>query len=127
MHYRQKILKNGQPEVEVAFWCFSPAIAMRNLCKEELTSVIITSGTLSPMGTFASELKTGFPVQLENKHVIKPSQVIAVAHEHASKWLLIQKLESVFPELCFCSSGLGRSGSSWTKRTSNGFFLQMQG
>lgn len=48
---------------------------MRGLCSLGMTSVILTSGTLSPMGTFASELRTAFPVRLENKHVIQPSQV----------------------------------------------------
>ena len=37
--------------------------------------VILTSGTLSPMLSFASELGTKFPIQLEANHVIHNSQV----------------------------------------------------
>ena len=37
--------------------------------------VILTSGTLSPMLSFASELGTNFPIQLEANHVINNSQV----------------------------------------------------
>jgi Fanconi anemia group J protein len=38
-------------------------------------SVILTSGTLSPMSTFSSELGCKFPVQLEANHVVGSSQV----------------------------------------------------
>ena len=38
-------------------------------------SIILTSGTLSPMASFASELGASFPVQLEANHVIHESQV----------------------------------------------------
>ncbi|XP_077868953.1 uncharacterized protein LOC102809144, partial [Saccoglossus kowalevskii] len=38
-------------------------------------SIILTSGTLSPMSSFSSELGALFPIQLEANHVIHPSQV----------------------------------------------------
>ena len=38
-------------------------------------SIVLTSGTLSPLGSFASELGVNFPVQLETNHVINISQV----------------------------------------------------
>lgn len=38
-------------------------------------SVVLTSGTLSPMGSFSSELGVNFSIQLEASHVIKKSQV----------------------------------------------------
>ncbi|GMH37031.1 hypothetical protein BSKO_04904 [Bryopsis sp. KO-2023] len=65
---------SGPPIKQIAFWCFSPAIAMRQLCLAGMTSLILTSGTLSPMDTFAHELKLKFPIRLENNHVIKPTQ-----------------------------------------------------
>lgn len=40
-------------------------------------SIILTSGTLSPMESFAHELQLPFPVQLQNPHIIAPSQVWA--------------------------------------------------
>ena len=42
---------------------------------EAARSVILTSGTLSPMSTFQSELGTAFPIQLEASHVVGHSQV----------------------------------------------------
>lgn len=38
-------------------------------------SILLTSGTLSPLDSFAAELGLPFPVRLENPHVIDPSQV----------------------------------------------------
>ncbi|XP_077996428.1 Fanconi anemia group J protein homolog [Glandiceps talaboti] len=38
-------------------------------------SIILTSGTLSPMASFSSELGAQFPIQLEANHVIHNSQV----------------------------------------------------
>ncbi|ESO94630.1 hypothetical protein LOTGIDRAFT_144987, partial [Lottia gigantea] len=55
------------------FWCMSPAVAFSEFsnCK----SVILSSGTLSPMSSFQSELGLLFPIQLEANHVIKDNQV----------------------------------------------------
>ena len=41
----------------------------------EARCIILTSGTLSPMATFSSELGVKFPIQLEANHVIANSQV----------------------------------------------------
>lgn len=41
--------------------------------------VVVSSGTLSPLNTFSSELGTDFPVRLEASHVIKQEQVFEMA------------------------------------------------
>ena len=38
-------------------------------------SIVLTSGTLSPMSSFSSELGASFPIQLEANHVIPDAQV----------------------------------------------------
>ena len=38
--------------------------------KDEVRSIVLTSGTLSPMGSFSSELDVKFPLKLEANHVI---------------------------------------------------------
>ncbi|KAI8356641.1 helicase C-terminal domain-containing protein [Blakeslea trispora] len=58
----------------MAFWCLNPGVIF-NRMSQDTRSVILTSGTLSPLSTFASELDTQFSGQLEANHVIKPSQV----------------------------------------------------
>ncbi|KAG0216106.1 Fanconi anemia group J protein [Mortierella sp. GBA30] len=59
---------------EFKFWCLNPGVIFRPL-STRVRSVILTSGTLSPMDSFASELQTTFPVRLEADHVIDKSQV----------------------------------------------------
>ncbi|KAG0329215.1 Fanconi anemia group J protein [Dissophora globulifera] len=59
---------------EFKFWCFNPGVIFRPLSMQA-RSVILTSGTLSPMDSFASELQTTFTIQLEADHVVDKSQV----------------------------------------------------
>ena len=55
------------------FWCLNAAVAFVPLAKEA-HSVVLTSGTLSPLRAFANELGCAFPIRLEAPHVIKPAQ-----------------------------------------------------
>lgn len=58
----------------LCLWCFSCSVAMRELQKHGVHSIMITSGTLAPIqGTLAS-FGVPFPVVLENKHVIDSSK-----------------------------------------------------
>ncbi|KAI9113138.1 hypothetical protein K1719_015663 [Acacia pycnantha] len=53
----------------LSLWCLNPAVVfsdIANLC----LSVILTSGTLSPMNSFSSELGVQFETSLEAPHVI---------------------------------------------------------
>lgn len=61
----------------LSYWCFEPGVAMKAIAALGVRSILLTSGTLSPLDSFAQELQVPFPVQLENPHVIAPSQVSA--------------------------------------------------
>lgn len=50
---------------------------MEQFSRLDVGSIILTSGTLSPMDSFAEELKLDFPVRLENPHVISDNQIWA--------------------------------------------------
>ena len=50
-------------------------LGMRDLVEEGARCVILTSGTLSPLNSFAAELQVPFPVTLENPHIIGSNQV----------------------------------------------------
>ncbi|XP_042298181.1 Fanconi anemia group J protein [Sceloporus undulatus] len=56
------------------FWCLNPAVAFSDL-SSNVRSIVLTSGTLSPMDSFSSELGVKFSIQLEASHVIQNSQV----------------------------------------------------
>ena len=56
------------------FWCLNPAVSFETF-KEETRSIVLTSGTLSPMSSFSSELDVPFALRLEANHVIDRRQV----------------------------------------------------
>lgn len=57
--------------------CFNAGIAMRDLALHAPRCLLLTSGTLSPLDSFAFELQTPFPIRLENPHIIGAQQVCA--------------------------------------------------
>ncbi|CAL5082743.1 unnamed protein product [Urochloa decumbens] len=75
------VKREGKDEISskctMSLWCLNPAVVFREIADLTL-SVILTSGTLSPMGSFASELGVQFEACLEAPHVINvDSQVFA--------------------------------------------------
>lgn len=54
-----------------------PGLAMQMLARCKIRSFLLTSGTLSPLSSFAAELQLDFPIVLENPHVIDDSQAIS--------------------------------------------------
>jgi len=42
----------------LSYWCFNPGVAMEVLNKCGIRNIILTSGTLSPLDSFAYELQT---------------------------------------------------------------------
>ncbi|ELK01741.1 Fanconi anemia group J protein [Pteropus alecto] len=56
------------------FWCLNPAVAFSDI-NDKVWTIVLTSGTLSPMKSFSSELGVTFTIQLEANHVINNSQV----------------------------------------------------
>jgi len=58
-------------DLKVTLICLNPGLAfsfVRNHAKPH--SFILTSGTLSPVESFESELMLDFPIKFENSHVI---------------------------------------------------------
>ena len=54
----------------LAFWCFNAGICFKEIQKLEPKSIILTSGTLTPMDSFQAELQLDFKHRIENLHVI---------------------------------------------------------
>ncbi|CAA7025798.1 unnamed protein product [Microthlaspi erraticum] len=67
----------GKVSRTLSWWCFNPGITMQDISKKGVGSIILTSGTLSPMDSLAQELKLDFPIRLENPHVISSNQLWA--------------------------------------------------
>ena len=67
----------GGVEFKLGLWCMNPAIAFRHL-RDNARSIVLTSGTLSPMESFRSELATDFLCQTECDHIIDPEKHVRV-------------------------------------------------
>ncbi|CAL4975503.1 unnamed protein product [Urochloa decumbens] len=65
----------GKSSRTFSWWCFNPGLAMEEFLKLGVRSIILTSGTLSPLDSLAMELNLEFPVRLENPHVISSDQI----------------------------------------------------
>jgi Fanconi anemia group J protein len=61
----------GGATVTISFslWCLNPSIAFRQI-SDPAHSILLTSGTLAPLDSFASELGAAFPIRLEAPHVV---------------------------------------------------------
>ncbi|KAK7127973.1 hypothetical protein R3I93_020529 [Phoxinus phoxinus] len=59
----------------LSYWCFSPGFSMQELLGQGVRSIILTSGTLSPLSSFTCEMQIPFPISLENPHVIQRDQI----------------------------------------------------
>ena len=59
----------------LGFWCFNAGVGFKQIQSLAPRSIILTSGTLSPLPSFEAELQITFPQKLENPHVISPDQV----------------------------------------------------
>lgn len=77
--------------------CMSPGVAFKSIVSTT-HSVIITSGTLSPLSQYESELRTKFSQTLSAMHVIKPNQVLS---------MIIQRMDNV--ELTSVSKSLNNN------------------
>ncbi|KAI4896648.1 hypothetical protein NFI96_029906, partial [Prochilodus magdalenae] len=73
-HRRRQSTRTKTLVHTLSFWCLNPAVAFSDL-SDSVRSIVLTSGTLSPMGSFSSELGIKFSIQLEASHVIGKSQV----------------------------------------------------
>ncbi|XP_031728340.1 Fanconi anemia group J protein [Anarrhichthys ocellatus] len=74
-HHRKRQSARVKTEVlTLSFWCLNPAVAFSDFSRS-VHSIVLTSGTLSPMSSFSSELGVKFSIQLEANHVINKSQV----------------------------------------------------
>ena len=78
----------------ISYWCFAPAEAMRELANLNVRSILVTSGTLSPLDSYALELDLPFPHRIENPHIIPNDQIhVRVVGKGVSGKLLTSSYE----------------------------------
>lgn len=62
---------------KLSYWCMSPGVALTSLAALGPRALLLTSGTLAPLASFAAEFHLPFPHVLQNPHVIAPHQLLA--------------------------------------------------
>lgn len=67
----QSLVNKATTKRVVNYWCFSTGVALKELTELGIRSVVLTSGTLSPMEAMKEDLRIPFTVELQNPHVIE--------------------------------------------------------
>ncbi|XP_036085024.1 regulator of telomere elongation helicase 1 isoform X6 [Rousettus aegyptiacus] len=90
----------------LSYWCFSPGCSMRELLRQGVRTLILTSGTLAPVSSFALEMQIPFPVSLENPHVIDKHQIwVGVVPNGPDGAQLSSAFDRRFSDECLSSLG----------------------
>ncbi|KAJ6232313.1 fanconi anemia group j protein [Anaeramoeba flamelloides] len=71
--------KQTNTSLELNVWCLHPGLAMKSAFGN-IKSLVLTSGTLSPMGCYEGELSLKFPTKLECNHVIDMKRQVLVGN-----------------------------------------------
>ncbi|KAE8752829.1 regulator of telomere elongation helicase 1-like 3 [Frankliniella occidentalis] len=80
--FKEKLTPEDEEKKKVptfSFWCFDAGVIMRFLQKRGVHSFIVTSGTLSPLPPLTRSLGIPFEIELQNDHVIRKPQVLALS------------------------------------------------
>ncbi|XP_024895597.1 regulator of telomere elongation helicase 1 isoform X10 [Pteropus alecto] len=95
-----------KPGKVLSYWCFSPGYSMRELVRQGVRTLILTSGTLAPVSSFALEMQIPFPVSLENPHVIDKHQIwVGIVPKGPDGTQLSSAFDKRFSDECLSSLG----------------------
>ncbi|XP_057359157.1 regulator of telomere elongation helicase 1 isoform X4 [Manis pentadactyla] len=90
----------------LSYWCFSPGLSMRELARQGVRCLILTSGTLAPVTSFALEMQIPFQVCLENPHVINKHQIwVGIVPKGPDGAQLSSAFDKRFSDTCLSSLG----------------------
>ncbi|KAJ2672672.1 hypothetical protein GGI25_004990 [Coemansia spiralis] len=105
----------------LAFWAMNPGIVFSEIANVS-RSIVLTSGTLSPLDSYASELQTEFASTLEANHVVDSSRFRAMCIKFgASGRLLEGKYKNV--DMLSYQDDLGQAVTSIAARCPDGMLV----
>jgi regulator of telomere elongation helicase 1 len=89
LQHKRGNTKFNQALFSINFWLLDPSLVFLPLA-EQVRSIILLSGTLSPFTSFSSELNHTFKHMIEAPHIISPSQIFvcSVSKGHLEKELI---------------------------------------
>ncbi|CAD8091711.1 unnamed protein product [Paramecium sonneborni] len=76
--YSLAFILDQSNQLSIHMWCLDPSLAFQRLSKKGFHSMILTSGTLTPMTSWTCELKQAFDIQLVNEHIIDLDKQVRV-------------------------------------------------
>lgn len=74
----QKTTQNLVNDIRVSFICLSPSLAF-NCISKDCRSILLASGTLSPISSFAPELGTPFDVSFQTSNYLQAGQALILS------------------------------------------------
>ena len=85
-YYRKSI--SSQWTYSLKLWCMNPAVVLKSV-RDSTRSIIVTSGTLSPLASYQTELDIDFKISLEANHVIPLNRVWIGSISHGPRGTLL--------------------------------------
>ena len=73
---KKKKNNKGEINFRINIFCFNPGLEFGEILKFNPYRIILTSGTLSPIDIFESELKHNFYIKYQGNHIIKKDQLL---------------------------------------------------
>ncbi|XP_053783026.1 regulator of telomere elongation helicase 1 isoform X1 [Desmodus rotundus] len=106
----------------LSYWCFSPGLSMQELVRQGVRTLILTSGTLAPVSSFALEMQIPFPVCLENPHVVDKHQIwVGIVPKGPDGAQLSSAFDKRFSEECL--SSLGKALANFARVVPHGLLV----
>ncbi|KAM9057198.1 regulator of telomere elongation helicase 1 isoform 2-T2 [Megaptera novaeangliae] len=106
LRFPEALGAHGRAGKVLSYWCFSPGHSMRELVRQGVRTLILTSGTLAPVSSFTLEMQIPFPVCLENPHVIDKHQIwVGIVPKGPDGAQLSSAFDKRFSDECLSSLG----------------------
>ncbi|KAJ1870564.1 hypothetical protein LPJ55_004561 [Coemansia sp. RSA 990] len=105
----------------LAFWCMNPGVIFQKI-SDLSWSVVLTSGTLSPLESYASELQVDFASTLEASHVIHPDRFCALSVQCGPSGAPMEAKYKTTDQLSF-QDDMGEAIVSITKKCPDGMLV----
>lgn len=109
--------ESSQWDMTLHLWCLSGSVVFQQLSKSA-HSILVTSGTLSPLESYEQELGVSFPVKYEAPHVIDLSKQLFIrgvatcsdvslqcTYQNQDNILYLDALGQSISSMCHCTPG----------------------
>ncbi|CAD8098779.1 unnamed protein product [Paramecium sonneborni] len=80
--YKLSFVIDVANQLSIYMWCLEPSLAFKRILQKNIHSVLLTSGTLSPLQSWTCELRMNFQTQFQSPHIVNiKSNLIVFQHK----------------------------------------------